>query len=117
MPKNRDNDAEKSIVINLGDEDFEITPRNATLFTFLGQNALYNHVFIQTGQEEEGRIAGTYLFSDIDGFPKLRKLMRQLHFPAVLDMPDVAECDMEAFDLHVHHMTEDLELGVPEGWE
>lgn len=118
MPKNKDNDAEPSIVINLGDEDFEITPHNATLFTFLGRNAMYNHVFVATAeQSEEGIIGGAYIFSHIEGFNNLAKMMRKMRFPAVINQPEVAQCDMEAFDLNIHHMAGDVEQGVPEGWD
>ena len=97
--------------------DYEIGPHNMSLFTFIGENALYNHVFlefpVEDGQEET---PVCYFFSNARDFENLRDIITHYNWPQHLNLTETAQCDLEAFE---HSQYRDLRAldSLPEDWE
>lgn len=96
------------LMLNFGDgREFEMRPDNATLYTFLGETALKggikfnnesaNHVFLQTGEQDDETMTGTYVFSTAESYAPLANFMVEHDYPMVLNRREVPACDMEAY--------------------
>jgi hypothetical protein len=112
----KDNDP--SLHLRIGeDSELVLTPENTSLYTHIGEAAMYDHVFVQTGEGEE-QSTGMYIFRHNDAFQSIKKHMKRHRFPLHLNNQDVAACDADAFERVIERSTEDLEaLGhVPEEW-
>lgn len=68
---------------------------NTSLFTFAGELACYDHVFIVTDEESN---SGGYLFRNQEIFNQLAGFLFENLYPMHLNMDEVAECDVRAFD-------------------
>ena len=106
--------------LGLSGGEFEATPENSHLYTFMGRLAMYNHIFLVTS-EGEGTISGTYLFNQIhtsqEVFDELSDFMIANDYHTDLNRREVPDCDVKAYDDTVVGMTEDLGDTIPEGWE
>ncbi len=111
-----DEEASPNLDIKLDGQDFEMRRDNGMLYTFLGDLACYNHVFLTTGENEQGHQSGTYIFRATPGFNDLMKFMLKNNYPAQLNMPRVPECDQQAFDRCYFRDVRELE-SYPENWE
>lgn len=118
--------------LNLGGNEFEARPDNTTLFTFLGRSAIrgvemdhhrLNHVFFQTGEEDEGTLSGSYVFrtdKNEETFDTIVGHIVEHDYPMMLNRRDVPECDVNAYfnmlDLKATEEAGDLGDFLPEGW-
>lgn len=102
--------------LHMANGEFVATPVNTTLFTFLGRLAMYDHVFLQTGEETEATIVGTYVFNQHPVFREMAEFIMEQNYPMVLNRIEVPDCDVAAFNRMVEQSTGDLDGGVPEGW-
>lgn len=105
---------EPGIFLNLNGERFEATRANTSLFRFMGNLALYNHVFIVT-DEEEGK--GTYIFNQHPTYSTFETYMIANHYPLHDYLQGVAECDVDAFEKMVKQTTSDIGDYVPDDWD
>lgn len=104
-------------------EKFLMTRENTSLFTFMGNLATRNHVFMALGYDEE-RDEGScmYVFSFNPNYAPLAKFLAQHNFPAHLNLTEVSDTDERAFQQALSTIgqtgTFDKELsnGVPEDW-
>lgn len=103
-----------ALEITLNGEAIIATPENTTLFAFIGELAVYDHVFIQTGMEESYPM-GAYLFKNQDIWHDLVDFMVTNEYPQHVCMRDVAQCDVDAFE---HTMYGDVrhEASFPQEW-
>lgn len=102
---------EPTLNLNMGEEKFELTRRNTTLYTFLGRtaiddivfdNASANHVFFYMGQNEQDQPTGMYFFERFHPVYKdIAKFAIKHSFPIVGNQPRVPECDLKAYMSHV----------------
>jgi len=116
------NEQESTIGITLGGEKFEMTRRNSRLYTFVGQAALYNHVYLVRDDmepNEEGAPYVTYLFEDIlkrthaETYDKITHAMGHYAFPMHLNELEPPECDIESY---IKTAMQDSRDDVPEDW-
>lgn len=107
-------DKEPCMNLNVYGERVEARRDNTTLYTFLGHLACYNHVFVVTDSEEP---SGFYIFGDQPVFKEMAEYMFETDYPMHLNMPEVAECDVDAWNRHVHDMCGDIEDTIPEDWD
>lgn len=96
--------------------EFDSTPLNTTLFTYLGRLACYDHVFIQTGDEDDATMVGTYVFNTHPVYPEMTQFMLENNYPMVLNRIEVPDCDVDAWQRMVAQQTDDLEGGIPDSW-
>ena len=109
-----ENSPEPIIELNLNGEKFEATRDNTTLFQFFGRLAIYNHIFLEMGREDD-KPMGAYLFSDHPVYPQLEELIVAYEFPQHLALREVGECDVDAWNRH--NLSDLAEAdGVPEEW-
>jgi len=88
---------EPAIELQIGGEIFRATRDNTSLFRYFGRLAIYDHIFMQTGQESESTLLGAYVFSNADRWGDMVDFMVTHGYPQHIDLRQVAECDVNAF--------------------
>lgn len=87
--------------ITCNGEPFNVDRFNTTLYTFIGELGMYNHVFIRTSDEESEDTSGGFAFQcappDNPVFQQLASFVLEHNFPMVLNMTRVPPCDRDAF--------------------
>jgi hypothetical protein len=82
---------------------------NTRLFTFLGEQAVdgviedisaYNHAFVTMEETEEREEYGYYIFSSSDAYAQIRDFITEEKFPQLLNIEEVPQCDINAFNHH-----------------
>lgn len=103
-----------AVRLNMADgSQFESTPLNTFMFNFIGKAALrgvmveadkFDHIFIQTGEETETAIIGSYLFREdpVTGelnevYGKLGEYMVENNYTLHLNLRHVPDCDKDAY--------------------
>lgn len=102
---------EPTLNLNMGEERFELTRRNTTLYTFLGRtaigdvafdNASANHIFFYMGQNEQDQPTGMYFFERFHPiYQDIAEFAIEHSFPIVGNQLRVPECDLKAYMSHV----------------
>lgn len=86
-----------TMCLEIGGKDFEANRRNTFLYTFLGELAVYDHIFMLT---EPDRPAGSFIFKAV--FPveynDIGAFMVEHHFIAHMNAQEVCEGDQDAFN-------------------
>lgn len=99
----------------MNNEEFEMNRRNASLFTFIGELAAHNHVFLV--HEVEGTKAfGTYVWAHNEAYADISAFLVEHSFPLHLNMLEVAPCDLDAYSNGLHSQASDVDDGVPTDW-
>lgn len=85
---------------------------NTSLFTFLGELAVYDHIFILVDEESN---SGGYLFKNQEIWHEMAGYLFENLYPMHLNLDEVADCDRNAFD---HTMYTDIRSTdtFPETW-
>lgn len=111
---------EAKLNLYLGDgREFEMTPDNATLFTFIGRLAMYDHVFLETGEpKDDDTMIGTYVFNQAEAYPQLSSFMVEYDYPMILNRRDVPQCDQDAYGRYVDQVAskEEIPDTFPDDW-
>lgn len=107
---------EEQLPINIGEETHIATRHNMSLFTFLGENAFADHVFLQLEETEENRARGLYIFRGFQVFEPLRQFIIDNRFPMHLNATEVPECDMTAWS-NYHYADIEAADSYPEDWD
>jgi hypothetical protein len=111
--------------IHIDGDTYEARPYNTRLYTFAGELASRNHVFIGTGQrEEDGQTiaSGTYIFELLakqQQYKQLTTYMLRNHYPMELNQLEVQPCDEDAFQAAVDKTVtgEPVPDTIPNGWD
>lgn len=95
-------------------EVFEARRDTASLYTFMGKLALYNHIFCYDVQDNEVQ-QSFYIFDFVGGYGELARYMSENEYPMHLNLPEISKSDVEAYERAV---LRDLAVtdGVPEDW-
>lgn len=103
-----------ALELTMNGEKIIATPENTTLFAFIGELAVYDHVFIELGMEDSTP-NGAYLFKNQDVWHDLVDFMVTNEYPQHVCLREVAECDVNAFD---HTMYPDVRhmASFPQEW-
>lgn len=107
-----------------GDQEFESTPDNTTLYTFLGrtaigslviENSTINHVYVRFNKEDEPN-RGMYLFEQFHGeaYKTIAEYVMEHAYPQILNMRHVPECDIKAHMLHEDHEAAQFGAELPD---
>src|SRR5690349_10111711 len=92
--------------LDLGGEEFEATPENTSLFTFLGQTALnglmldnerFNHIFFYKEMTDRGNLSGSYMFrteNNGDTWDAIANYIATNDYPMSLNQREVPDCDV-----------------------
>lgn len=86
-----------ALEITMNGEKFLATPENTTLFAFIGELAVYDHVFIETGMTESTP-TGAYLFKNQEAWDDIVDFMVTNDYTQHVNLREVAECDRDAFN-------------------
>jgi len=110
-----ENEPEDVINIHIEGEPFEVNRYNTSLFTFIGANAIKDHVFIHFEPTEAGFI-GTHIWEyfQYDAYVAIAGVAIEHDYPMHLNLPDVAECDELAWEDAVKADTKDLGDFIPD---
>lgn len=104
-----------TLKLNIEGKPFESNRTNTTIFTFVGQLAMFNHVFVQTG-EDENNMVGAYVFCDNPAFQPITEHASTNSWPMILNRNEVPECDVNVWERS--HL-EDIRSfeSYPEDWD
>lgn len=110
--------AEDELLLRLGGErEFLMTRHNSTLFTFVGNLATRNHVFLEYEVDEKTR-SGTYIFAHSNVFTELVGFMAEYDYPMVINHNEVPDCDEQAFQNSLDQLTGTIDSDhVPDDWQ
>ena len=106
---------EPSMNLRINGGEFRATRDNTSLFQFFGRLAIYDHIFVQTGMEDDNTLTGAYIFSNFPKWVDMVDYMVTNEYPQHVALREVAECDKRAFDQANLGDLADAE-GVPEEW-
>lgn len=101
--------------IDTEDGTFEFDRKHAYLYTFIGELACYDHVFL-LHEVEEGEEVPTaeYIWSDNEIYPLIAEYLKDNDFPQCINSPTVQKQDREVFSWHFG--TDNLPDTIPEHW-
>ena len=105
---NDENEPRANIVLPNGEK--EVHRGNARLYTHMGHLAIYDHVFVSSDNE-----LGFYIFNFVEGYHTLAHFMVQNEFPAYLNMTEVSQVDIDAYDRIIQKSIGDIDT-VPDSW-
>jgi hypothetical protein len=72
-------------------------------------------VFLQTGDEDEATIVGTYVFNQHSVYDEMASFIIEADYPMVLNRIEVPDCDIAAFNRMVSQQATDLDH-IPDEW-
>ena len=107
----------KHLEVNIGDNEFIVTPENTSLFTFMGEAALYDHVFMKRERNEQNQVIGNFVFANGKQphiYEYLMNFIIAEDYPIHMNIREAAECDIAAFE---REMFEGFEDGIPDNWD
>lgn len=87
---------------------------NSALYTFIGDNAMYDHVFYQEDGLSDDTF-GTYVFRFNPAYAKMKVFMARERFPVHRNAIEVAQCDVDAYNGAVDRLVEPFDA-IPEDW-
>lgn len=90
-----------------------MTRHNSRLYTFFGNLATRNHVFIVKEEREESSI-GAYIFAHSDAYQPIVSFMLTHQFPMSINNVEVAQCDEDAFQRSLDQLSESAGDNVPD---
>lgn len=103
--------------ISINGEEREATPDNTFLFLYAGRVGMYNHIF-HVDDEDDDRSA--YIFERLhpEAFNTMQTYMMETGYPMHINMRQVAQCDVDAFNQNVDHFAsqEVVPDTLPEDW-
>ena len=111
-------DPENEPIARLGlpdGETFEARRDTATLWTFLGRLAIYNHIHCHETDGEEVK-QSFYIFNFVEGYDRLAAYMAENNYPMILNQTEVSVTDQEAYDRAVRATFGDIGDYVPDEW-
>lgn len=106
---------EEIIGLDLAGQSIEATRYNTALYTFAGELACYDHIFVVREVKESGVISGNYIWQSDDVFDEVRKRLRYLEFPQFLNSVEVSDSDVTAFN-NRHYGDIKASDVFPEAW-
>jgi hypothetical protein len=122
----------ESLHLDFNGQAFEATPDNTTLFTFMGRAAIrdeieidlstFNHVFFQTGDEDDTTMTGSYMFRTAKNegtFDVILSHIASEDFPMVLNRRSVPDCDVKAYYNMIDNVATSEQVGdfIPDEWQ
>lgn len=109
-----------NLKITIEGKEHELTPDNTHLFRYLGEKAIYNHIYmmLRDGDEEQGvyLFQSSFVGEDDSPFSEILHHMLKHNFPIHLNQPEISPLDEQAFR---NRFQADLDSNdsFPEGWE
>ena len=95
-------------------EEFEARRDTASLYTFMGRLAIYNHVYCYDIKDNEVQ-QSFYIFNFVQGYDELVEYMKENDYPQHLNLPEISRSDVEAHDRAVLHDLVSNDT-FPESW-
>jgi hypothetical protein len=108
----------EGLIIDIGDEPFEVTRYNTFLYTFLGQLATRNHIFVQTGEDEEV-CTGVYVWKTFhqNQFDYLHEHILKFNYQQFLNLTQVSELDEQSYERAIKRQCNEIGDFIPEEFE
>lgn len=103
---------EQKLILNFGEEQLELTPDNASLFSHIGELAMFDHVFVETSED-----TGLYIFGHVESFTVIAQHLVNNKYPIHMNIQEVADCDRAAFIRSVDDTQIDVPDFIPEDWQ
>lgn len=102
--------ADDELKLRFGDgQEFLMTRCNAKLYTFIGNLATRDHIFLKTGEQTEESSMGSFIFAHSDSYYPLIDFMVEHDFPMSLNNNTVPALDEQAFGRSLEQLTGSVE--------
>lgn len=108
------NENEPFMRIQFDGEEFIATRENTVLYTFLGDLAMYDHVYLVVDEENS---TASYVFSTNPGYAPMKAYMEENQYCMHLNLPRVCDMDRKVFDRMIENSVSDIDNGIPEDWQ
>lgn len=95
------------ITIEVNGEEVRGDRHSLSLFTYIGEVADHNHVFLSL-DEDETSFTGAHIWHDHHVYQQLCSFIVENGLPMHLNLNDVAECDQDAREHYIRNMLGDL---------
>lgn len=109
MERQPDKD-EPYLPLNLSGKEVIATRDNTSLFTFIGNLASRNHVFIVYEIIDEENAYGSYIFPTNRLYEGLRDYLIINQYPLHMNLTSVSETDERAYQQHIRELAEQEEI-------
>lgn len=112
-------DIEPILRLKGDDGEYEAKPSNSALYRHLGDHALYDNVFLISGDSDEGR-EGAPVF--LRGFVDEEMLNQITHFMITrgyechVNLPEALPAFVKVHEKSIEHEIEDIGDTIPEEW-
>lgn len=113
-PENPEEEPSVRLAID-GGRIYELDRTNTSLYRFMGNLAIYNHVFY--AQIEENEVQDSfYMFNTTPAYPQLEKYMVENDFTVRNNLTEVSSADQEAY---IRSAIQDLGAAdtIPDDWK
>lgn len=105
---------EPTLELNINGEEILANRWNSAVFSFAGELAIFDHVFIATAETETG-YTGKYIFSGHPQYEDVADFMEKARFPAHYFITEVPECDVSAFEQYHYKDVRNSDI-FPKAW-
>ena len=121
------------IILPVGDTERVVTPRNGSLYQFVGRLGMYDHIWLEFDDDEnddendddtDKEVACAAIFKLIhpETYEQIAKIMRENNFPIHLNLRKIDDADVEAYNFELESMVadegeEEDDLFIPEDWD
>lgn len=91
---------------------------NLSLFTFAGELASHNHVFLVLKEMDNDEVEATHIWQDQPAYTYLMKFIAEFNLPMHLNLNEIAQCDLDAREAYIGKtLMSDLTDYIPDGWD
>lgn len=106
-------DEQLRIKVDGSEQVFE--KRDALLYTYAGELACYNHVFLVCRENNEEPKEAIYMFQTDSLYEEVADYMQRHDYPQHLNLTHVADTDVQAFEYYNYTDLRESET-IPDAW-
>ena len=112
---------EPTIRMKGAEGEFDSTPSNGLLYRYIGENALYDHVFLQSGIDEHGNREGHPIFMhgfiDNDQVTEVTNFMLRNGYECHINVIEPMAVIKSVHARLLEGQSQDVGEFIPEDWE
>lgn len=113
-----ENEPEDVLNIRIDGKPFEVNRFNTSIFTFIGSNAIKDHVFLAFEPTETGAM-GTHIWEYFqeEAYLAIAGVALEYDYPMHLNLNEIAECDEDAWEAAIKASTTDVGDFIPDDFK
>lgn len=103
------------LTLELNGEELEFDKKHASAYQFLGSLACYNHLYLESPNEDGEDSDYYYIFATHSLYSAVLKHMADNRYPMMVNLPSISDNDVRMFEL-THYSDVRTEESFPEDW-